>query len=380
MAGLQSLPPYARRVGVLVGLAAAMAAALAWTLLRAEDTPQPGPGSEWSVYKSRFFAAEGRSVDPDNGSRTTSEGQGYAMLLAVAYDDRPAFDALWKWTQANLTIEGETMFRWRWRPGAPEQERAHATDGDMLIAWALLRASRKWSYKPYADAAIGKLKTLQDPLILHTIDGRAYFLPGKYGFRKDDGSAVVNPSYYIFPAFLAFQEVNFHGAWGAQLDVGLRLIERSSFGPFGLPADWVRVAPDGKVTATNSDGAPDGARTGYEGIRVPLHLLWANFADPKLLKPFRMAWTDGRTDPQLPIEIALPSGEVLTRSMGTGFRAIERAVECAITSEPLPPTYKIEPWDDYYSASLYLLTKLALAERFPHCLPPEPSKLLPSGR
>lgn len=366
---MRSLPPYAARAGLFVGLAALALCALLWTIFLRPPPAPPGPMDEWRLYKSRFVAPEGRSVDPLQGGRTTSEGQGYAMLLAVAYDDRPTFDALWRWTLANLSIEGETMFRWRWNPGAQEQERAHATDGDILIAWALLRASRKWNVKRYSDAAIEKLKILQDPKLLVDVDGRRYFLPGRFGFRKDDGSAVVNPSYYVFPAFQEFSEVNFHGAWGAQLDVGLRLIERSWFGEFGLPADWVRVSKDGSVAASNADGAPDGARIGYEGIRVPLHLLWANFADPKLLKPFRMAWTAERIDPQIPIEIGLPSGQVYTRSMGTGFRAIERAVNCAITTEPLPATFKIEPWDDYYSASLYLLTKLALRERFPHCLP-----------
>jgi endoglucanase len=357
------------RAGLFAGLAAAMLGALIWSVWLRGGAAPPGPASEWDLYKSRFIAPEGRSIDAVNGGRTTSEGQGYAMLLAAAYDDRIAFDALWRWTQANLTQDGETMLRWRWTPNAPTQERNHATDGDILIGWALLRAAKQWGDQRYLTAAKARMEAIQHPNLFRDAGGVRYWLPAKYGFAHDDGSITVNASYFVFPAFTAFRDVELHGAWGRQIDVGLRLLERGRFGPYDLPSDWVRVGPDGTLAASNNMGEPRDARYGYESVRIPLYLLWANFGSPELLRPFRMAWAGERTDPNIPVEIALPEGKTLTRSLGTGFRAIERAVDCAVTGAPIPSNFKIEVWDDYYSASLYLLTKVALSERFPQCLP-----------
>ncbi len=43
----------------------------------------------WESYKARFFKPEGRIVDTGNGGVSHTEGQGFAMLMAVANDDKP---------------------------------------------------------------------------------------------------------------------------------------------------------------------------------------------------------------------------------------------------------------------------------------------------
>ncbi|HAJ46261.1 MAG TPA: endoglucanase, partial [Alphaproteobacteria bacterium] len=304
---------------------------LMWSLWAKALQVTPGPVSEWEQYKARFIAPEGRSIDALHGGRTTSEGQGYAMLLAEAYNDRIVFERLWSWTQANLTQDGEAMLRWRWIPNAPVQERMHATDGDILIGWALLRGAKRWSNQDYLAAAKARMVAIQHPDLFRQADGITYWLPAKYAFERDDGSIIVNPSYFVFPAFLAFRDVELHGAWGLQIDTGLRLLERARFGAYQLPPDWVHIRANGSMTAVRDNGQPDGARHGYDAVRVPLHLLWANFGDPKLLKPFRLMWAAERTDPKVPVEVSLTDDRVLTKSLGTGFRAIERAVDCAVT-------------------------------------------------
>ena len=56
----------------------------------------------WRAYKTRFVTESGRIVDTANSGISHSEGQGYGMLLAVAANDRVAFDTIWGWTRANL--------------------------------------------------------------------------------------------------------------------------------------------------------------------------------------------------------------------------------------------------------------------------------------
>ncbi len=40
-----------------------------------------GPQEQWNACKARFISADGRNIDRQRGKISTSEGQGYAMLL-----------------------------------------------------------------------------------------------------------------------------------------------------------------------------------------------------------------------------------------------------------------------------------------------------------
>src|SRR6202165_1049809 len=89
-------------------LTAAMGAAGSATLLK----------DGWRQYKDRFVKSEGRVVDNAKGGISHSEGQGYAMLIAERLDDRPTFEAIWKWTQNNSLVRGDSLAAWGWRPPA----------------------------------------------------------------------------------------------------------------------------------------------------------------------------------------------------------------------------------------------------------------------
>ena len=52
-------------------------------------------GQAWEAYKARFLMTDGRIVDTGNKNVSHSEGQGYAMLMAVASNDKAAFDRIW---------------------------------------------------------------------------------------------------------------------------------------------------------------------------------------------------------------------------------------------------------------------------------------------
>ena len=59
-------------------------------------------GSAWDSYKARFLMADGRIIDTGNNSVSHTEGQGFAMMMAVRNNDRAGFDKIWNWTKKNL--------------------------------------------------------------------------------------------------------------------------------------------------------------------------------------------------------------------------------------------------------------------------------------
>ena len=107
--------------------------------------PHAWADTAWESYKSRFMMPDGRIIDTGNGNVSHTEGQGFAMLLAVGNNDRPAFDKLWQWTDKTLRNKDNGLFYWRYNPVAPNPvaDKNDATDGDTLIAWALLRAQQQ---------------------------------------------------------------------------------------------------------------------------------------------------------------------------------------------------------------------------------------------
>src|SRR5579864_6518785 len=56
----------------------------------------------WNSYVNRFMDDQVRVIDHDDGDRTTSEAQAYAMFFALVANDRSRFDGLLRWTETNL--------------------------------------------------------------------------------------------------------------------------------------------------------------------------------------------------------------------------------------------------------------------------------------
>lgn len=163
-------------------------------------SPLSQAGQAWESYKARFFKPEGRIVDTGNGGVSHTEGQGFAMLMAVANDDKATFDKLWQWTNRELKNKENGLFYWRYNPAEsnPVADKNNAADGDVLIAWALLKADARWHEKRYGAASDAITKAL----VAHSViryAGYRVMLPGVQGFKLD-GEVVLNPSYFVFPA------------------------------------------------------------------------------------------------------------------------------------------------------------------------------------
>src|SRR3954469_17661364 len=83
-----------------------------------DASPSVGGGSH---FLDRFVAGDGRVVRHDEGGDTVSEGQGYAMLLAVRDGDEARFNRVWRWTKTNLQRD-DGLFSWRWQNGQVADE------------------------------------------------------------------------------------------------------------------------------------------------------------------------------------------------------------------------------------------------------------------
>ena len=304
--------------------------------------------ASWVDWKSQFLAPDGRVVDTGNKGISHSEGQGYGMLLAVAADDRVAFDLMWSWTRARLGPKGDGLFAWRWSPGEPEaSDRNNATDGDMLIAWALGEGADYWADLDLRAAGAGIANAIGKHLVVTTRHHGTVLLPGKYGFDGQsmaDGP-VVNLSYWIFPALPRLAQLAPGVDWAAVEESGLRLIGTATQGGHGVN-DWTSVAEKDLRPAKRF-----AARFGYDAVRVPLYLTLAGRGD--LASRFPTAARG------MPI-IKSTSGTIEEVAEGSGFQAIAGLVRCAADRTPYPDVItKTLDYAVYYPATLRLLAQMA---------------------
>ncbi len=342
-----------------IAFATALLLGLCYWLLVISD-PWRLPPRDWSIFKKQFVSREGRVIDNINGNVTHSEGQGYGMLIAEAYGDKATFDRIWKWTRENLQTRTEDkLFSWLWKPGQDEgggiADANNASDAEVLIAWALVRAADRWGKYAYQQAAAEILADLRR-INLKAMPTGVVLLPGSNGFIKDDG-VVLNLSYYIFPAFQSFAKTFPGSGWETLSNNGLKLVEEARFGQWSLNPDWLL---DGETLSLRTQFPPD---FGYNAVRIPLHVAWN---DPKsqLLKPYANFWKQFQDLSKIPSTVNLQTNTFGPDPALSGVQSIARFVLACesgtrLTVRDISPVMPDEP---YYSASLKLLTKLAVRE------------------
>lgn len=257
-------------------------------VLRHEDGPGPAraalsPPSPVAVDGRRFLDTyvdpDGRVVRRDEDGDTVSEGQAYALLVAVALDDHATFDRVWAWTTANLR-RPDGLLAWRWADGAVVDGEA-AADADLDAAWALALAARRWPVGPYAAAAQELASAVAAYETVAAGEGRTALAAGPWAVHPagPDGAATVNPGYASPVAEAVLAEAGYvDAAAAAARTAGGRHVVTSLLDERGVPTDWARVATDGTVFASGSAAGGDGGRFGWDAVRVPLR--FAASCDP----------------------------------------------------------------------------------------------------
>ncbi|PTY01537.1 endoglucanase [Verrucomicrobia bacterium LW23] len=326
--------------------------------------------ADWVAYKSRYLMAEGRITDTSNGNVSHTEGQGYGMLLAVHYRDRPAFDAMWTWTKAKLT-RPDGLLSWRWRPdasgnGGAVDDPNNASDGEILITWALVRAGKAWGEATYTAEGQGLARLVVEKLVVKSPAGDL-LLPGIVGFRKPEngGRTIVNLSYWIFPALEELREATGVETWNALGATGRRLISLARYGRWKLAPDWLSV--DDATGAVSMPPATEFPQEfGYNAFRIPLYVAWAagQAGDRELLRPFVQFWSEQQIEGRPAATVRLDTDEVAEYAGPPGEEAIYllvRAVEAGKSPRSIRWPALVEG-DSYYSATLLLLTKAAASD------------------
>ena len=306
-------------------------------------------GQAWDSYKSRFLMADGRIIDTGNNGVSHTEGQGFAMMMAVMNNDRTGFDKIWRWTEKNLRNPDNGLFYWRYNPAAadPIVDKNNATDGDTFIAWALLKAGNNWHDDGYLQASDSIVKALVAHNVIN-FGGYRVMLPGAKGFNLNS-YVNLNPSYFIFPAWQDFANRSHLVVWRDLINDGQKLLGKMRFGNTQLPADWVALYADGHVEPAKEWPA----RFSYDVIRVPLYVKWFNPTSP-LLEPYK-AWWGRFSRTQTPAWVNVTTSDPAAYMMDGGLLAVRDLIMGNLPAgEP-----QITSQEDYYSASLKMLVELA---------------------
>jgi len=230
----------------------------------------------WQAYASRFISADGRVIDPQNGDRTTSEGQSYALFFALVNNDRSHFDKLLAWTESNLASGdlGSHLPAWSWGKAKDGHwgvlDPNSASDSDLWISYDLIEAGRLWNDLHYRTLG-RRLATVIGRKEVANLPGLGpALLPGSVGFRFQR-FWVLNPSYMPLFVLNRLAVVDSDGPWANVAMEIPALLERSAKNGFAM--DWVCYEPGEGFSPCQANGHKTPEPLGsYDAIRV---YLWA---------------------------------------------------------------------------------------------------------
>jgi endoglucanase len=214
----------------------------------------------------------------------------------------------------------------------------------------LLQGAVRWTD---AELAAEALRILRDlfRLTAREIHGELLLLPGAFGFES--GNRVIhNPSYAMFPAWAMLRQISANLPWDRLERSSLLALSRGLFGVRALPADWVQIDRSTR-DITMPDRWPK--RFSYDAIRVPLYLAWAGHQHHPALRSAVSFWSrfGGSATPAW---VELPTDRTASYPASPGMLSV-RAL--AMADARLFASSLAARSDDYYSASLRLLCRMA---------------------
>jgi endoglucanase len=338
--------------------------AVLWGLLAAAPALQAAsggatiPAADWRAYQTKFVREDGRVVDDGNGGISHSESQGYGMLLAFLAGDRAGFEKIWTFTRLELLIRDDGLSAWRWDPAANPRvtDINNASDGDLLIAYALGLAGTAWKVPTYLVAG-RKIATALGDQVVRRVNGKLLLMPAVQGFDRSDrpDGPVVNLSYWVFEAFPMLTRLAPKVDWSGLSEQGVALID--AFASAGkLPPEWT------SIRERPAPAAGFEAVFGYNAFRVPLYLLRAGLTDRGRLALLHDAWANG------PGIIDFATGRRTTPLPEPGYRMVQASVACALNGTRIPDDLRRFEPTLYYPSTLHLLSQSLITDRYPQCL------------
>ena len=235
--------------------------------------PDPAPPGQPRTYTSAeagrafldaYVEDDGRVVRTDQGGDTVSEGQAYAMLVAVGLGDERTFERVWDWTQDNLQ-RSDALLSWRWAEGAVVDE-SSASDADLDAARALVLAGERFDEPAWTAAGLDLGGAVLDLETVQTAVGRI-LTAGQWATTEP---YAYNPSYASPGATAVLAAASDDPRW-AELDEGSRAVTAALLAGAPLPPDWAQVHADGTVQAMpGAQGRGSSVRYGFDAARTPV--------------------------------------------------------------------------------------------------------------
>jgi len=228
------------------------------------------------AYFKRRYIENGERVPSQTFGGVVSEGQAYAMLMAVWMNDRTQFEQVWTWTAANMMTSKSFLPAWHWgerddkSTGILKPE--NATDADEDMAFAMALAAKQWQHERYTQIAQEMIRDLWKHHVIEA-DGRYFLSPGAYFLehaqRYNAPEIILNPSYFAPAAYRVFAELDPEHPWPALITEGYRQLEAcSALTPYKLPPDWCAYNLQTHQYQWALSFGDDRKPFGYEAFRV----------------------------------------------------------------------------------------------------------------
>ena len=329
---------------------------------RRAPTPRPTTGRATRRASSAPDGPARSTIPP--ATSATARARAMRWCWPPSTTTRETFAQLWSWTQANLEIRGDHLAAWRWRPQDNPHVLDHnnATDGDLLIAWGLAEAGRRWrAARLYRRGAANRAVAGAQRGLSHRLRAGAAARRRRVRRRRRaaTGRSSISPTGCFRPSTRSPKSRRRSIGRGCAA-AGSRCSTRRSSAPFGLPADWISLR-DGVAPAQERPPV-----FGYELIRAPLYLAWgppeakprlAALAQSLARRVRRRARGDRRREGGDYAEFRRPR---LSRHRRA--RPLRRSIV-----RNFPKNFASIHADRYYSATLHMLSLTALRTRYPQC-------------
>jgi len=236
----------------------------------------------WDAYASSFIDDQGRAIDWQRESRTTSEGQAYGLFFALVANDRGRFDRLLNWTINNLAAGdlGTRLPGWFWGKSPSGQwqilDQHSASDADLWIAYSLCEAARLWHQPQYEVLGRRLLTRIAAAEVVELPGFGTMLLPGEIGFHPAEDTWLLNPSYLPLPLLTRLAVIDPQGPWAGIAARLPSLLTRSSRNGFAM--DWVSYSQKNGLQPASLPGSSAVPCGSYDAIRV---YLWAGLIHPE---------------------------------------------------------------------------------------------------
>jgi cellulose synthase (UDP-forming) len=185
-------------------------------------------------FMGRYVDADGRVVRHDQGGDTVSEGQAYAMLLAVALDDRARFNSVWGWARKHLQTQ-DGLLATQWSAGKIVNPQP-ATDADLDASRALVLAGKRFGSGGYTDAGT----RLGEAVLDHetaSVGGHSVLVAGPWGVEPP----IVNPSYFSPRAYADLNAAHPDPRWDELAATSRSILSGLTAGGTKPPPDWAAI-------------------------------------------------------------------------------------------------------------------------------------------